>query len=66
MSDDVLPGLEFKVDLLIALCAELRQENERLREERQQLLDEREELLENNRRGRLKIAATLERLRALE
>jgi cell division protein ZapB len=58
--------LEKRVDDLIRLCDQLREENRVLRESQESLNAERAALLEKNEKARSRIEAMISRLKAME
>lgn len=66
MADQQIKSLSTKIDDLIALCAQLDQENRRLKEEAGQWLKEREQLVEKTELARTKVETMITRLKALE
>ena len=56
---------EEKLDRLIELCQQLKQENQALREREAGLVDERSQLIEKNEMARQKIETMINRLRNL-
>ncbi|HEX5515764.1 MAG TPA: TIGR02449 family protein [Gammaproteobacteria bacterium] len=69
MADSVteqLRRLELRVELLLAQCARLREENQVLRASQENLVAERASLLEKTATARARVEAMIGRLRALE
>ena len=66
MADNPLKELENKIDELIALCRELKQENRALKIEVAGWREERKDLLDKNELARSKVEAMIERLRTME
>lgn len=66
MAEDQLKALEQKIDELIALCAELNQENQALKADSASWLSERQDLIDKNDMARTKVAAMIDRLRTME
>lgn len=66
MELEKLSTLSRKIDELIVLCTQLRQENRILREGEQTWKQERSQLTERNEMARTKVEAMIGRLRALE
>ena len=66
MDNNRIEALHGKVDALIALCGELREENQLLKANEQKLRSERRQLLEKNREAKQRLQAILMRLKALE
>jgi len=61
-----IDGLERRVDALIRLCQNLRQENQRLRSQCSLLLAERAELMDKNEAARNRVESIISRLREME
>ena len=61
-----LKTLEFRVDELIQLCHQLKNENQALREQQSLLMSERAHLLEKNELARSRIEAMILRLKSME
>jgi len=66
MSEDKFQSLSDKVDALIALCVEMKQENQLLRANEENWHDERRELMEKNKVTKSRLEEILARLRAME
>lgn len=66
MEDNRIDALHGKVDALIDLCANLREENRRLKDNEQGLRSERRQLLEKNREAKQRLQSILMRLKAME
>ena len=66
MSEDKFQSLKEKVDALIALCGEIKQENQLLRANEENWHGERRELMEKNKVAKSKLESILARLKALE
>jgi cell division protein ZapB len=64
--DHDLKTLEFRVDELIQLCHQLKNENQALRQQHSQLAAERTHLLEKNELARSRIEAMILRLKSME
>lgn len=64
--DEHFQALERRLENLLALYLELRQENEDLRVHKEALLRERVQLIEQNDMARARIAEMIDRLRAFE
>ena len=64
--DHDLKTLEFRVDELIQLCHQLKNENQALREQQALLMAERAHLLEKNELARSRIEAMIQRLKSME
>ena len=66
MSEDKFQALNEKVEALIALCVEMKQENQLLRANEENWHSERRELMEKNKVAKSKLESILARLKALE
>ncbi|MGY0216778.1 TIGR02449 family protein [Endozoicomonadaceae bacterium StTr2] len=66
MGEDDITGLARRIDQLIELCDQLRQENRLLRSSEQAWKSERAQLIEKNELARTKVEAMISRLKALE
>jgi cell division protein ZapB len=66
MSEDKFQALNDKVESLIALCVEMKQENQLLRANEENWHGERRELMEKNKVTKAKLESILARLKALE
>ena len=66
MAENPVKALENKIDELIALCGELNRENQTLKADSANWHRERQDLVEKNEVARSKIAAMIDRLRAME
>jgi cell division protein ZapB len=66
MAEDQLKALEQKIDELIALCGELNRENQALKADSASWHRERQDLIDKNEMARSKVAAMIDRLRAME
>jgi len=66
MADNSFKDLENKIEQLIALCQELKQENRALKSELAAWREERKDLLDKNEMARSKVEAMIDRLRAME
>ncbi|MCB1669699.1 MAG: TIGR02449 family protein [Gammaproteobacteria bacterium] len=66
MSDDKFQALNDKVESLISLCVEMKQENQLLRANEETWHSERRELMEKNKVTKSRLEAILARLKALE
>ena len=66
MADNSLKDLEHKIDELVALCRELKQENRSLKAEIAGWREERRDLLDKNELARSKVEAMIDRLRTME
>lgn len=65
-SEQELKALEIRVDELIQLCHQLKNENQALREQRTSLVSERAQLMEKNELARSRIEAMIMRLKGME
>ena len=66
MSEEKFQALNEKVEALIALCVEMKQENQLLRANEENWHSERRELMEKNKVAKSKLESILVRLKALE
>ena len=66
MQDEDLKRLEMRIDELIAICAQLKDENRQLREQKVEFGTERETLLEKQDQARVRVEKILDRLKSLE
>ncbi len=66
MGENEITGLARRIDQLIQLCDQLRQENRLLRSSEQAWKSERAQLIEKNEMARVKVEAMISRLKALE
>lgn len=66
MSDSSFKSLEAKVDALIQLCGEMKNENQRLREKEHEWQLERTNLLNKNQLAKSRLEKVLERLKTLQ
>ena len=66
MQDEDLKRLEMRIDELIAICAQLKDENRQLREQKVEFSTERETLLEKQDQARVRVEKILDRLKSLE
>ena len=66
MQDEDLKRLEMRIDELIAICAQLKDENRELREQKVEFSAERENLLEKQDQARVRVEKILDRLKSLE
>ncbi|MBT5098526.1 MAG: TIGR02449 family protein [Proteobacteria bacterium] len=55
-----------RIDELIAICAQLKDENRQLREQKVEFSTERETLLEKQDQARVRVEKILDRLKSLE
>lgn len=65
MTTDSIPGLEEKIDQLVALAKQLQRENTALRDRESGLMRERGQLLEKNEQARNRVESMIARLKAL-
>ena len=66
MQDEDLKRLEMRMDELIAICAQLKDENRELREQKVEFSAERENLLEKQDQARIRVEKIINRLKSLE
>ena len=66
MQDEDIKRLEMRIDELIAICAQLKDENRQLREQKVEFSTERENLLEKQDQARIRVEKILDRLKSLE
>ena len=66
MEPSEIKALSGKIDELLTLCQQLRQENRILRTSEQQWKKERAQLIEKNEMARVRVEAMIGRLKALE
>lgn len=66
MSEDKFQALNEKVEALIALCVEMKQENQLLRANEENWHSEKRELMEKNKVAKSKLESIVARLKALE
>ncbi|MDG0995577.1 MAG: TIGR02449 family protein [Gammaproteobacteria bacterium] len=66
MQDEDLKRLEMRIDELIAICAQLKDENRELREQKVEFSAERENLLEKQDQARIRVEKIINRLKSLE
>jgi len=66
VQDEDLKRLEMRIDELIAICAQLKDENRQLREQKVEFSAERENLLEKQDKARVRVENILNRLKSLE
>ncbi len=66
MADKQLKALEQKIDQLIELCNALNRENQALKAENASWQQERQSLIDKNELASTKVAAMIDRLRAME
>lgn len=64
--DHDMKTLEFRVDELIQLCQQLKNENQALRDQQALLIAERAHLVEKNELARSRIEAMILRLKSME
>ena len=61
-----LKRLESRLDELVGICAQLKEENRSLRQRQDTLMSERASLLQKNEQVRARVEAMIGRLKALE
>ena len=66
MSDTDITNLENRIDELITICDQLKNENTVLRERQDLMLEERERLIEKADMARVRVESILTRLRSME
>ena len=66
MSEEKFQALNEKVESLISLCVEMRQENQLLKANEENWHSERRELMEKNKVAKARLESILSRLKALE
>lgn len=66
MSEDRFATLNDKVDDLIALCAEMKRENQLLKASENSWQSERKQLLDKNKETKTKLESILVRLKAMD
>jgi len=66
MSDTDITKLENRIDELITICDQLKNENTVLRERQHLLVEERERLIEKANMARSRVESILTRLRSME
>lgn len=66
MAENQFKVLEQKIDELITLCSELNRENQALKADSANWHQERQDLIDKNELARSKVAAMIDRLRAME
>ena len=66
MSEDQFESLNEKADNLIALCAEMKRENQLLKADANSLQAQRKQLLEKNKEAKAKLESILVRLKAMD
>jgi|TARA_B110000977_G_scaffold16205_1_gene19859 cell division protein ZapB len=66
VQDEDLKRLEMRIDELIAICAQLKDENRELREQKVEFSAERENLLEKQDQARIRVEKIINRLKSLE
>lgn len=66
MSDDKFQSLSEKVDALIALCVEMKQENQLLRAKEENWHGERRELMERQKMTKARLESIVTRLKAMD
>ncbi|MCH2346366.1 MAG: cell division protein ZapB [Pseudomonadales bacterium] len=66
MSEDLFESLNEKADNLIALCAEMKRENQILKADTNSLQSQRRQLLEKNKQAKSKLESILVQLKAMD
>ena len=66
LDEDELKSLEGRVDDLIRMVSQLKDENDTLRGRREELLKEHTQLVEKNRMARTRLESIIERLKTIE
>ena len=66
MSDTDITNLENRIDELITICDQLKNENTVLRERQDLMLEERERLIEKADMARVRVESILTRLKSME
>ena len=66
MSDERFEALNSKVDTLISLCGEMKQENQLLKASQENWHAERRQLMEKNKTTKSQLEAILAKLKAME
>ncbi len=66
MSEEKFQALNEKVESLISLCVEMKQENQLLKANEENWHSERRELMEKNKVAKARLESILSRLKALE
>ncbi|MEC9223712.1 MAG: cell division protein ZapB [Pseudomonadota bacterium] len=66
MSEDQFESLNEKADNLIALCAEMKRENQILKADTNSLQSQRRQLLEKNKQAKSKLESILVQLKAMD
>jgi cell division protein ZapB len=66
MSDERFEALNSKVDTLISLCGEMKQENQLLKASQENWHAERRQLMEKNKTTKSQLEAILSKLKAME
>ena len=61
-----LSELNQKLEHLLSLCAQLKDENHSLRQQQSQLMTERASLIEKNEQARSRVEAMISRLKSME
>lgn len=64
--DQELQRLEKRLDELVAVCRQLKEENRSLRQRQDNLISERSSLLQKNEQVRARVEAMIGRLKAME
>ena len=66
MSEDQFESLNEKADNLIALCAEMKRENQILKADTNSLQSQRRQLLEKNKQAKSKLESILVQLKSMD
>lgn len=66
MPDNELEKLEQRVNELVALCKQLREENRSLQRKQEQMNNERAQLIQRNELVRARVEAMVSRLKSME
>jgi cell division protein ZapB len=66
MSEDQFESLNEKADNLIALCAEMKRENQKLKADTNSLQSQHRQLLEKNKQAKSKLESILVQLKAMD
>ncbi|GAB1255729.1 TIGR02449 family protein [Aurantivibrio plasticivorans] len=66
MNDSILATLESKIEQLVRMCDQLREENRQLHAKESEWIGERTRLIEKNELARTRVEAMIARLKSLE
>lgn len=66
MADNELEKLEQRINELVALCKQLREENRSLQRKQEQMNNERAQLIQRNELVRARVEAMVTRLKSME